>query len=208
MESQKNIDPARLAAQICEQRKQEAEAWCKELCSIIDNATEQKKKDLQKEYDEKYQSAKKEILNHIFTRFTQLMKEDGTIVTQYATHTPELLKKFDFLTENCERTKARMSHSSSYSEPLPFDEDKALIMKVLREKGHDVDHMTVWSDGTLLHNGKLYSQKDVVKIRNRQNEIQTMKIDLITKTEFVLEQSGEKLIISPDDLSSQRYQIL
>lgn len=207
---EKNLDPIELAGQICEQKKQEIEAWCKELCSIIDDATEQKKKAIQKDYDETYQKAKKKILSRIFSQFSQLMKAEGATITQYATHSPELSKKFDFLTENHERVPSKMSHSTSYSEASPFDEDKALIMKVLREKGHDVDNMTVWSDGTLLHNGKLYSQKDSVKIRSRQDEIQTMKIDLITKTEFVLEQSqsGEKLIISPDDLSSQRYQIL
>lgn len=210
MESTKNLDPIKLAEQIYEQRKQEIDTWCKELCSVIDNATEQEKKAINKDFNEKYQTAKKRILNRIFLQFSQLMKTDGAAVIQYATHSQELNQKLDYLTENCERSSSKMSHSQSYSEASPFDEDKALIMKVLQEKGHDVDHMTVWSDGTLLHNGKLYTQKDVVKICSRQNEIQTMKIDLITKTEFVLEQpqSGEKLIISPDDLSSQRYQIL
>ena len=202
------IDPIKLAKQISEQRIQEAEAWCQELCNIVDTATEQKKNTIKKDYEETYKTAKKKIYSRLYLQFNQLMKEDGTTVTQYATHTPELLKYYDFLVEKCERPNSKMSHSSSYSDSSPFDEDKALIMNILSEKGHDINHMTIWSDGTLFHNGKFYTQKDVVKIRSRQNEIQIMKIDLITKTEFVLDQSGEKLIISPDDLSSQRYQIL
>lgn len=203
-----NIDPIKLAELISEKRKQESEEWFKEECSIIDEATEEEKENIKKKYDVDYQNTKKRIFNRITSQFNQLMKEDGTTVTQYATHSNELLKYFDLLTEKNDRSTSKMSHSSSYSEPSPFEEDKDLIMKVLAENGHDVDHMTIWSDGTLFHNGKFYSQKDVVKIKSRQSEIQTMKIDLITKTELVLDQSGEKLIISPDDLSSQRYHLL
>ncbi|OHT00607.1 hypothetical protein TRFO_32725 [Tritrichomonas foetus] len=202
------INPADLAYQIYQDRKHEAEIWHQEQKNIIDEATSEKKEEILKEYKETYETAKDKILRRIFTQFSQLMKDHVHTITEYATRNEEVSKLFVYLVENSDRYKSKVPKVTINSKTTPFDEDNGLIMSLLRESGETPEKMTIWSDGTLFHNGKFYSAKDNIKLVNKKGEIKPMKIILITKTQLVAETTVEKLIITPQDMLMERYNIL
>ena len=205
------ICPIRMEAEIIalplsETRGKEAQRWYDEQVSLITSATENRKKEIENNLKESYDSKKEAILHDISKKFHKLMKENDKSIRQYIEQNPEAEKIATFLTEQYLPKKAKSSKASKDIKD-PFMEDFELLNLQLNVNGVNLEKRTIWSDGVLMHEGKFFKPNEEIGIKNRLNQVQYMKIVRITKLQMLLDLNGEKLIITPNDLETEKYSI-
>ena len=195
-----------IALPLSETRGKEAQRWYDEQVSLITSATENRKKEIENNLKESYDSKKEAILHDISKKFHKLMKENDKSIRQYIEQNPEAEKIATFLTEQYLPKKAKPSKASKDIKD-PFMEDFELLNLQLNVNGVNLEKRTIWSDGVLMHEGKFFKPNEEIGIKNRLNQVQYMKIVRITKLQMLLDLNGEKLIITPNDLETEKYSI-
>ena len=203
-----NSQHPEIARQITGIKDMGSEIWLNEEISIVESANTKRKEQIKTECSVSYQNKYSEILHNIIVKFSDLMKKHEFVVKQFAKKTPEINQMLLELIEIADRHKpTKSSRSKGGIRQSLFDLDFKDIINSLAETGEDINDVTVFSNGSLFHNGEFYHPNEQIMFKNRICYNQPGSISLITQSDLVIEQDDEDLILSLDDLTSNRYQI-
>lgn len=202
------IQHQEIARQITGKKDIGSEIWLNEQISMVESANTKQKEQIKQEYSVSYQNKYSEILHNIIMQFSDLMKKHEFLIKQFAKKTPEINQMLIELIEIADRHKTtKSSRSKGGIRQSLFDIDFQDIINSLMETGEDITDVTVFADGSLFHNGEFYHPNEQIMFKNRICYNQPGSISLITQSDLVIQQDDEDLILSLDDLTSNRYQI-
>jgi hypothetical protein len=166
------LSPEAYARLVCEERIRGANLWFEENVRLWERAAARVKSEDLAEANARYEEQKLELLDHLCSQFSDLMRTSGPELADYIRSLPPAKRAtVVMLGEASHRAGKKRSHKAAHpkaqAKSLPIDGLRAVLTKAAEAGGVDVRAMVILADNCFLYGGRIYSVGNAVRLETR-----------------------------------------